>query len=284
MSDAYALTAASLDPPRIDAPLEALHTEIVRRYGDAIDAILVYGSYLRGTTDTIPDFYVLLRALPTRPRADWLFGMMIAPNVYYVAAGDHRAKVAVMTTAQLERGVVLAFAPYFWARFAQPCRTLSVRDAAMRARLHAILAQSATQLVRRYQDSWPSAPSSEAFWIATFRETYAAELRSERESRFAELYEANRAYYDALVSALPWRACEPLARARLVARRAVGKAASFARLLKSAATFEDPVGYMVWKLERHSGVHVEPTERERRYPFIFGWGLVWRLYRKGAFR
>ena len=41
---------------------------------------------------------------------------------------------------------------------------------------------------------------------------------------------------------------------------------------------------MLWKLERHSGVRLDATERQRRYPLLFAWPLAWRLYRLKAFR
>ena len=68
------------------------------------------------------------------------------------------------------------------------------------------------------------------------------------------------------------------------ARRVQGKTLSALRLAKSAFTFQGGVDYLLWKLERHSGVRVEASERERRHPLIYGWGLAWRLYRRGAFR
>jgi hypothetical protein len=56
------------------------------------------------------------------------------------------------------------------------------------------------------------------------------------------------------------------------------------RLVKAAGTFDDPLDYLLWKIERHSGIYIAPSERQRRYPLIFAWGLLWRLYRRGAFR
>ena len=64
----------------------------------------------------------------------------------------------------------------------------------------------------------------------------------------------------------------------------MGKLLSFSRLFKSAFTFDDPVDYLLWKIERHSGVRETATPLQHRYPLIFAWPLVWRLYRKGAFR
>ncbi len=65
---------------------------------------------------------------------------------------------------------------------------------------------------------------------------------------------------------------------------ALGKLLSVGRLVKGALTFDDALDYILWKIERHSGVRVEASERQHRYPLIFAWPLVWRLYRRGAFR
>ena len=46
------------------------------------------------------------------------------------------------------------------------------------------------------------------------------------------------------------------------------------RLLKTAFTFGDWVPYVLWKLERHTGRRIEPSERQRRHPLIFGWPII----------
>ena len=52
------------------------------------------------------------------------------------------------------------------------------------------------------------------------------------------------------------------------------------RLIKSALTFGDWLPYALWKLNRHSGVTIELTERQRRHPLIFGWPVLIRLIRR----
>jgi hypothetical protein len=42
--------------------------------------------------------------------------------------------------------------------------------------------------------------------------------------------------------------------------------------------------YILWKIERHSGVRIELSPFARRHPILAGWGAAWRLYRRGAFR
>jgi len=63
-----------------------------------------------------------------------------------------------------------------------------------------------------------------------------------------------------------------------------GKLLSVFRLLKAATTFEGGVDYILWKIERHSGVSVEVAPRLKRRPLLAMGVLAWRLYRKGGFR
>ncbi|MFV2090981.1 MAG: hypothetical protein ACC642_09995, partial [Pseudomonadales bacterium] len=123
---------------------------------------------------------------------------------------------------------------------------------------------------------------SRQFWEHTFALTYGAELRAERSTRYLELYDANSDYFDALHSAYAGLAHPPQTSWRV--RRLAGKGLSVLRLMKSALTFDDPVDYALWKVKRHSGVEVTASERQRRYPLIFGWSLLLRLYRTGALK
>ena len=75
-----------------------------------------------------------------------------------------------------------------------------------------------------------------------------------------------------------------LAKTSWAMRKLAGKMLSVLRICKSSLTFDDPVDYALWKVQRHSGVTVTATERQRRYPLIFAWPLVWQLYRQGALK
>ncbi len=39
-----------------------------------------------------------------------------------------------------------------------------------------------------------------------------------------------------------------------------------------------------WKIERHSGVHIEVTPWPRRFPLLTAPGLYWKLRREGVLR
>lgn len=265
-----------------DPQVAALVKAARLRFGDAIDAIVLYGSFTRGQKDTLLDLYVLLRDLHSLPRWQRWMARALPPNVYHLTTPEARAKVAVLTFDALERGVRGDVAPYFWARFAQPSALVYCADAACELRFSNLVRAAAERLVAAASSGVTAGLASAAFWEQTFALTYSAELRPEQSSRYAALYQANADYFDQVHASLAHRPQPPQTSWRV--RRLAGKTLSFLRVVKSAFTFDDPVDYVLWKIERHSGVKLTPTDRQRRYPLIFGWGLVWQLYRRGAFK
>jgi hypothetical protein len=273
-----------------------------------IAAVLMYGSYLRGRRNTLLDFYVLLDDLPGAIDSRWqrLANRLLPPNVYYQhvreGAGEARAKYATMTLAQFEGALAGDFHPYFWARFTQPCALVYARDEPSRQRVVQALESAVSTFIRTVAPLLPESFSSRDLWQAGFRQTYRAELRAETGARIAELYETHARHFDALCHGYarqPRAAIRQLddgrfqrahvtpsrrARGLWALRRWQGKLMSALRIVKAAGTFEDPLDYLLWKIQRHSGIYVEPTERQRRHPVLFAWPLLWRLYRLGAFR
>ena len=297
------------DWPVDDPGVLALLDVIRQRHGDALDAVLVYGSYLRGKRDTLLDFYILLRDFSTLPSA-WQGPAcrLLPPNVYQIHVGSgaeaSRAKCATLLLSQFERALAGDFHSYFWARFAQPSGVLFCRDEAIRGRLTQAIGTATRSFVGRVVPMLPAQFSGADLWVRGLGLTYRCELRTEDPAYSRGLFDANAAYLNALTNALAdghlgYRpvagatdvyvsdAATALRRRTAAAwwlRRLQGKFLSAARIIKAALTFDDPLDYLLWKIERHSGVHVEPTSRQRRYPLIFAWGLLWQLYRQGAFR
>ena len=206
-----------------------------------------------------------------------------------------------MTLAHFEHALEHDFNTYFWARFAQPSVPIMVRNAAVAARLDGLTARAALRLLSRALPMLPSRFTVEQAWEAAFRLTYGCELRAEDQGRAREIV---LQYQDSLHDSFA-RATVTLAlrqgedglwhnpstagarRATRVAwalRRVLGKLLSCARLFKAAFTFTDALDYILWKIERHSGVRVEASARQRRHPLIFSWGLLWKVYRRGGFR
>ncbi|MCZ6889234.1 MAG: hypothetical protein O7H39_12120 [Gammaproteobacteria bacterium] len=264
-----------------DPAIASLLARVNDRFGPSVLGVVVYGSYLRGERDTLIDFYVLLASFSGAFGSRWqeIAGTVLPPNVYYLNAGEARCKCTVMCLEQLERAVASDFHPYFWARFCQPFAIAQVASRQVRERLEALRRQAVrTFLTHTYRGQ---SDAREVF-VDGFALTYRCEIRPESGQRAEQLYRANAEYFDTVFAEMgppPWP------RSGLWRWRAfVGKMLSVLRIVKAGLTFDDPLDYVVWKTERHSGVRIEPTDRQRRYPLIFGWSLLWKLYRRGGFR
>ena len=283
-----------------DADLASLLKALQERYGSSIKAVLLYGSYTRGARDSLVDLYVLLDGYPAvLPGWQVLANKILPPNVYQLEAETGvRCKYALMPLRQFARRLDRDFHSYFWARFAQPCQLLYASDGVTAKTLVTALAAGVRRFLRETSvapgmDAARIAADSKAAFVEGLRLTYGCELRAESQFRAGELVASNAEYFEALGGA--WsdeQLAEQLASpdtllfgsARWPLRSALGKFLSIARLVKAAATFNDGFEYLLWKIERHSGIYIEPTALQRKLPLMFGWPLFWRLYRLGAFK
>lgn len=307
-----ALVEAELRRP---APAAAalLGERIRARHGASTAAILFYGSCLRrGTSEGVLDFYALVDSYRAAyaSRALALANALLPPNVFYLEA-DHadgrlRAKYAVLSLRDFARGAAGAgLRSGVWARFCQPALAVWLRDPEVgRAVVDAVVEAHLTA-VRRVAPLLPVGErvSYEALWGRVFRETYAGEMRPEAAASIEALTRADLPRYErageAAGRALARRgdgtwasldeqglrlAAAPPRRPGAGARRLLAKGAYAAQLFKTAFTFGDWLPYALWKLERHTGTHIEPSERQRRHPLLFGWPLLWRVLARRELR
>jgi hypothetical protein len=292
---------------------EVMAGEIGARFGASLAAVLFYGSCLRrGSDEGVLDFYALVDDYGAAYGAGALAraNAVLPPNVFYLERDCDgtrlRAKYAVFSLRDFARAVrPEAIRVGTWARFCQPALAVYRRDAEASAALVDALCTAVKTAVWRGLALLPGdgdtrAGSAESLWRTVFGDTYASELRPESRDRAGDIYAADPARYGrALAAALESLesegrlriarsdaqgfeiACPGGAlretRRRIRVRRPLAKAVATLQLLKSAATFGDWLPYALWKLERHTGTHLEPTERQRRHPFVFGWPLIARV-------
>jgi predicted nucleotidyltransferase len=284
--------------PAIVAVAEAAR----RRHGPGIAAVLFYGSCLRNSDDaeSIVDLYLLADSYEEVHRGPLMriFNRLLPPNVYYIeapfAGRTVRAKYALLTLEQFERLVEQrTLQSYFWARFAQPTIVPWAREPAIRERITRAVATAVLTTAQETRPLLEPDAAPDSVWTRAFCEAYRTELRAEAPERGVALYGAFAARYDAITEiihhperASPAQALERRRRAerRWRRRRLVGKTLSVLRLVKSAFTFEDGATYLIWKIERHSGVKIELTPWQKRHPILASGTLFWRIYRAGGFR
>ncbi len=298
------------------AQLNALADAIRAEHSDAVQAILYYGSCLRsGRPDQgIADFYVIVdgyqQAQMGRVKA-WL-NHWLPPNVFYLETGysdgegavkSLRAKYAVISTEQFIHGVSGGWRlPYLWARFAQPAGLLWTRDELISLAINQAMCAGMTFFLRESLALMEADFSARKLWQRGLLNSYATELRAEREQRIQALYDTWPDYYRQQTAAFMqidtgtaedsdgnyhWQP-DPVAHNAAIkrwrSRRRRGKLMSLLRLTKSLFTFSGAVDYAAWKVERHSGQPVKLTPLARRWPLLGGWVVLWRLLRSGSLR
>lgn len=282
------LIAAELETPVV--PAVTTLSERLRGGRDGVVAVLFYGSGLwrEPQSDTVFDFYVLVDSyLDFDSRhLHALFGRLLPPNVYYLEDGDLRCKFAVIRIDQFKNAAAgRSLNSQIWARFAQPCRLVYVRDRAARDAASAALASA---VVTFHAQTLPLLAADErdarGVWIRGLKQTYHNEWRSESGARAESIYQGSQSALDAR-SALVLPDCPPARRVTTRGtRRLMSKAICFLQLMKAVFTFDGGVDYALWKIERQSGVKLQASDFQRRHPLIAAWPLVWKAWRAGGLR
>lgn len=277
----------------------------------AATAVLFYGSNLRsGNLEGVLDYYVLVDGL-RRWYGRWLpaaANRLLPPSILYVelpwAGQTLRAKVAVLREDQFRRAMRrTGLDTTMWARYSQPAALAWSRDAAGRDAAIDAVTEAVVSAAGWAARLGPVAGAAGEYWQSLFRRTYGAELRVERASRTDSLMAYGGPRYDRLLP-LAWTAARlPYTAApdgqmqpalggfarRWAAfgwglRHALGKPLNFVRLMKSAYTFDGGVDYVLWKIERHSGVRMALTPWQRRHPILASPWVFWQLKKRGAIR
>ena len=248
---------------------------------------------------------------------------VLPPNVFYLetqavleaggAPTELRCKYAVVSSSDFEALVSPScMHPYIWARFAQPAMTVWARDDEARTHVERCAATAICTLVERLTPFLPARGRVQRFrfsalWQEAFRRTYRTEFRGESSETIRAHYEADPERYEraarcalgvlkdagriedfasfsgaAEVYLSPFR--RTLLRLRWQLAWPFSKSLSLVRLFKTATTFGDWLPYALWKLERHSGSHLELTKRQREHPLIFGWPVILRILSQRSLR
>lgn len=297
------------------APVEvAALAEAARKRHDGVAAVLFYGSCLRSSRvdEGIADLYLLVddyhSAFGSRLKA--LMNRLLPPNVFYLeipwAGKTLRAKYAVLTLEDFRKGAHQWFHSYLWGRFAQPSGLVYVRNEEIAAQVREALVLAVCTFVRRALPQAPEIFTTRELWATGLSLSYRCELRSENPATAVRLYDAAPDYYDAVTHEVLRTSGRPvevlttegpvsyqlripswdrqLNRCAWRLRQIQGKGLSVLRLLKALLTFENGLDYILWKIERHSGIRIETSPALRRFPLLAVCVTFWRLFRKKAFR
>jgi hypothetical protein len=284
------------------------------RHGESVRAVLFYGSCLRNGNvhEGLADLYLLVDNYHAAFKSHTLafLNRILPPNVFYLEVPFQgqvlRAKYAVLTLEDFRKGTERWFHSYLWGRFSQQSGIVYVSDELVTTQIHEALACAVMTFIARTLPQMETSFAARDLWSRGLSLSYRAELRPEKPEGSVRLFDADPDYYQALTSAVIMAAPHDVniteddipcryhvkileKRRRLNSlgwriRALQGKVLSSLRLVKALLTFKGGVNYILWKIERHSGVRVEVGPRLKRIPPLAILVIFWRLYRQDAFR
>jgi hypothetical protein len=224
---------------------------------------------------------------------------VLPPNVVAVRPpgmpGDPLAKVAVVTRTELQRGTSdQAHDHFLLGRLFQDVRLLWARDAGARRDAENAIASARAHTFVWVRTSLPERFDAEQMLRTLLAVSYAGEVRPESGDRIGTLVAAQRhtllPILQDLLDSLAARgelsrdgaqfrdAHPPDDGERRRWRRyfLVSKIRNTLRWPKYALLYDGWLDYVLLKIERRSGVRVELTPLERRWPLVFLWPrAVW---------
>ena len=311
-----ALTADVFEPPAPHA--KRIADALAASFGDAAAAVLHYGSHAQRSgarPESAYDFFVILRdyeagyaalaasrGLSRSPRTAARLNRILPPNVLAIRFPEldppALAKCAVLSLADLAAAVSPSAPDHFTlGRLFQHVQLAWVRDPEVRAATLAALAAGRARTIEWGRPYLPSEFNAEGYVRGLLARSFAAEIRPEGEDRIDALTGAQRGslapVYDELLQRLEhlkiltfdglvYRVNGPIGgreRRRWERYFARSKRRATLRWGKYVLLYDDWLEYIVQKVARRSGVAVELTPRERRWPLIFLWPRLVRYLR-----
>ena len=262
----------------------------------AADLFVVVENYLR--------FYEAIGSrLPTSRHSGIMAALnrVLPPNIIYVNdPGGLRAgaKCFIVTEGDLAHELSADAKDHFFrGRLSQRVHIVHARSGKDRVAM-----ERRIEAARYLTLEWVPLFLGEAFTVAEYcrrmlEVSYAAEIRPEARSRVAEVFAAQSSFFRLAYGRVLQEAAaagellvdgDAYRLARRPSRRERWRVGHFFRRSKYRATlrwfkymltFDDWLDYIVRKIERRSGVRIELTKSERRFPIIFLWPKALRVIR-----
>jgi hypothetical protein len=283
---------------------------LARSFGEGTVAIIHYGSRAQHSDarrESAFDFFVIVdryraayesiaRSVGTSytPRMAATLNKFLAPNVIAVTDSSHvpalAAKCAVLSLEDLRRECSPKARDHFVrGRLFQYVQLAWTRDGEARSAVTDAIIDARVGSFGWGLASLPPEFDAEQYFRALLERSFSGEIRPERGGRIDALLGAQREIvlrvYDALLQQLArerilakngnvYQLTKPVRALQRVRTRwyfRTSKVRATARWMKYVVLYDDWLDYVVRKIARRSGVTIELTARERRWPLIFLW-------------
>ena len=302
--------------PTADPALPAFTRYFQERFGSQLLAVILYGSCLSQVTrreSSIYDFFLICdryRPFYRNPKLA-LFNYFLPPNIFYfefpdLGSGRLAGKYSVTSLRDFQHETsTRARDTYHLGRFAKRVVISYTRDEKVREGLIDAILSAMEQNITLALTCLPERFPRDEFILTLLGMSYRGETRMDLDTKVEELFRAEADYYrwgygellrahllerklgaeaDGYYSlpGKPWRRRFQLMKARAFLFQT--RIRTYLRWPKYIITFDNWLDYLLSKLERSKGIHLELSARERKYPLIFCWKYFFRLKRAGKIK
>ena len=282
-----------------------------------VSAILLFGSQLVQASpdrhsafdlvvlvDSYGRFYRALSGAGHHKRSPALLRLLarvLPPNViaFFPSGPDGSvAKCMILTEADFAKALGPKARDHFLkGRMVQRVAILHARDEAVTAMAEQAVGEARDD-VWRWLGPYLEGPfTTREFASRMIEVSYRGEIRPESSDRVRQVFEAQSEFLEGTFQAVleraegegrivrageGWSLARRSGRGRAAAVRLyflLSKARATARWFKHVATFNDWLTYIQRKVERRTGIKVEITPLEHRFPLILLWPKVFRILR-----
>lgn len=273
-----------------------------------IRAVLFYGSCLNpgmAAGSSTSDFYLVVGSYASfygrgwRARINRWLNQVVPPNIFrfklskycVISLDDLTHQVSAMASDVYQMG---RFSKYM--AFATPCdgKTESALIEIFAAAIEQVVERSLPFIAKLTQPVTTRQAIQQALYLS-----YRGEPRVEAPDKIDKIFASREEFYTKTFGLLLDRHAvskewiekradgsyhfqQPPTDLIRQARRFIARSRRRAlfRWPKYIWTMRDWPSYMIEKIERAHGLHIELSDRERRYPLVFGWKYLWILWKK----
>ncbi|HMQ11458.1 MAG TPA: hypothetical protein PKC21_00170 [Oligoflexia bacterium] len=295
---------------RNDSAFKAVHEQVLNTYGKNALAIVVYGSCLSQTTqkkDSVPDYFVIVDSFQAYYSSliQSSLNTFLPPNIYHFAIEQGFSKYSVVSLKQLQSQTQLIVSPkakdmYFLGRFSKNTyiywsQDTRIKDALLEVQNQAC--QSVAMIVLSSMNLGDKISLND-FALKCLALSYVGDVRVEAKDKVEKLFLAEEKFYlsvyqeilchfhqQKIISfdqtqkylTLLDKTLLPKKYKRFILK---SKLRAQLRWPKGMLTAKNWLDYVLLKIRRNYGDEFTLTEREKKYWFIFGWKLLFKLNRK----
>ena len=274
------------------------------KWPDSIEAIVFYGSCLSEGTKketSTPDFFILTESYGKfhKNLIHSILNAILPPNTYSICSSKLKGKYNVLSIRDFQRETSLrAKDIYNLGRLSKRTALLYTRNDEIKEMMINSFAGAYSTVATKSIFLMPEVFSLDDFIKKCLRISYIGEHRVEADDKISKLLDSERQFYTSIYASILKDLVKlgrlkegdgiyvqngtekfPYKLKRCATKIFLRKSVIRAKLRwpKSIYTFKGWADVLIAKIERAKGIKIKLSEKEKKYPLIYGWKYYFKL-------